>query len=95
MAKKGRTLGSIAAAFVGAAVGATAVVLSDKKNRQAFKKKVEDVVEEGGEKLEEVSKMVEDVVGGRGKKGAFKPKAAKKTVKKAIKSKKQKTKTRK
>lgn len=81
MAKKGRSLGSIAAAVVGAAVGATAVMLSDKKNRQALKKRVEDVMEEGGEKLEEVGKMVEGVVGVRGKKSVSKHKIAKKAVK--------------
>lgn len=81
MAKKGGILGSIVAGVVGAAAGAAAVVLSDKKNRQAIGKKVGDVVEEGGEKLEEVGKMVEGVIGKAGKKGVSKPKAAKKTSK--------------
>lgn len=82
MAKKGGILGSVIAAVVGAAAGATAVVLSDKKNRDAIKKTVGNVVEEGGEKLEEVGKMVEGVIGVRGKKSVSKRKAAKKSSKK-------------
>jgi len=72
MAKKGRTLGNIAAAVVGAAVGATAVILSDKKNRQAIGKRVGEVVKESEEKLEEGIKMVEGAIGKKAKKVAKK-----------------------
>jgi len=81
MAKKGGILNSIVAAVVGVAAGATAVILSDKKNRQAIQKKVGDVVEEGGERLEEVGKMVEGVIGKRSRKSVSKRKVAKKTAK--------------
>ena len=81
MAKKGGILNSIVAAVVGVAAGATAVILSDKKNRQAIQKKVGDVVEEGGERLEEVGKMVEGVIGKRSRKSVSKRKVSKKTAK--------------
>ena len=76
MAKNKGVLGNIAAAVVGVAVGATAMILSDKKNRKAIMKKVDEVVKEGEEKLEEGVKMVEGAMGKKSKKSTSKPKTA-------------------
>lgn len=82
MAKNKGVLGNIAAAVVGAAVGATAMMLSDKKNRKVIMKKVDEVVKEGEEKLEEGMKMVE---GAMGKKPARKQKKAERLTKAKVK----------
>lgn len=76
MAKNKGILSSVTAAIVGAAVGASAVVLSDKKKRQAIVKKADELVREGEEKLEEGMKMVE---GAMGKKAKKRTKAKRKT----------------
>ncbi len=82
MAKNKGVLGNITAAVIGAAVGATAMILSDKKNRKVIMKKVDEVVKEGEEKLEEGVKMME---GAMGKKPARKQKKAKKSTKTKVK----------
>ena len=52
-------MNAFAAALVGAAVGAVAVVMSDRKTRAKVKSRVKTLMEEGDEKLEEVREKVD------------------------------------
>jgi gas vesicle protein len=63
--KKGSSVvAGLAGAVVGAAVGAAAVVLSDKNNRDKVKKEFNKVKKQGQAKVEELSDTVKDELDG-------------------------------
>lgn len=74
MAKGGKGVSKIGVAIVGAALGAAAVVLSDKKNRKVIKKTVSEAVDEGEKRIDQARKYIDKV-------------GAKASSKKAVKSK--------
>ncbi|MDO8657303.1 MAG: hypothetical protein Q7K55_01085 [Candidatus Levybacteria bacterium] len=54
--------GPVAAGIAGAAIGAAAVALSDKKNRQKISKVVDDVTEKSKKAIKDLRRAVEDRV---------------------------------
>ncbi len=83
MGKKKNTLGEavvVGATLAGAALGAAAVMLSDKKNQKKIKKTVDDISSDAVELGKTVKKKVEEYVGTASKKSE-KPKAKKSTTK--------------
>lgn len=74
MAKEGKGVSKIGVAIVGAALGAAAAVLSDKKKRKVIKKTVSDAVDEGEKRIDQARKYIDKV-------------SAKASSKKAVKSK--------
>ncbi|MDP2638189.1 MAG: hypothetical protein Q8P26_03970 [Candidatus Levybacteria bacterium] len=54
--------GTVAAGIAGAAIGAAAVALSDKRNRQKITKAVGDVAEKGKKAVNELRQTVEDKI---------------------------------
>lgn len=52
----------IAGAVVGVAAGATAAFLSDKKNRKMIGKKVDQLVDEGKDKINDIRDDVQDKI---------------------------------
>lgn len=61
MAKGKKSLASVGAVVAGVAVGAAATFLSNKKNRDLVKKKVDEVAREGEKRVEEAKEMIEQV----------------------------------
>lgn len=58
---KGEILKPLAAAVVGAAVGAAAVALSDPDNRKKLGKKAQELQKTGGEKLKDLDKATQSL----------------------------------
>jgi gas vesicle protein len=58
--KKSGGISPLGAALVGAAVGAAAVALSDKKTRERLKKKGHDLLEQGEKKLDEAKVKLDE-----------------------------------
>lgn len=73
--KKG--VSGLGAAIFGAALGAAAAVLADKKNRKVIGKTVSDAVDEGEKRLDQARKYMDKVGAKAGGKRAVKSKAGK------------------
>lgn len=61
MEKSKAAVSGLGAAVVGAAVGVTAAVLADKRNRKFIKKTVSDVMDEGEKRISQARKYIESV----------------------------------
>lgn len=77
MEKRKKGVSKIGVAIVGAALGAAAAVLSDKKNRKAIKKTVSDVVDEGEKRIDQARKYIDKVGAKASSKKVVKSKVAK------------------
>lgn len=73
----GKKGGRFGAAIFGAALGAAAAILSDKKNRKVIGKTVSEAVDEGEKRLDQARKYIDNVGAKASGKGAVKSKAGK------------------
>lgn len=77
MATRKKGVSGFGAAIFGAALGAAAAVLSDKKNRKAIEKTVSKAMDEGEKKFGQARKYIDSVGVKAGSRKAVKSKAGK------------------